>query len=225
MSCLVFGETGGHNFRMWDFKIKPFVRGRDKLTDNIPAIRKNCEIGGCEHLGEFRAPKSRYDLRDYYWFCLDHVREYNANWDFFKGMGRAEIEHHMQKTSVWDRPTWRMTQAGFNEEKARQKIYEAFTSGESVFGDFNARGENDEQREAHIDIASIPHPTVEALAVMGLAPPIGWEEVKARYKTLAKKYHPDTNKDDAKAEEQLKKINLAYSILKISYQHYMKLDE
>ena len=66
---------------------------------------------------------------------------------------------------------------------------------------------------------------IEALAVMGLAPPIGWEEVKTRYKTLAKKYHPDTNKDDKKAEELLKKINLAYSILKISYQHYMKLDE
>lgn len=208
---------------MWHFK-RTFLEGKEE--DRLPAIRRNCSITGCEHLGEYRAPKSRYDLRDYYWFCLDHVREYNHNWDFFKGMGRAEIEHHMTKTSVWDRPTWRMTQAGFNEENARKRVYEAFVNGESVFADFDGRGNADAQaEEARIEVAAIPHPTIEALAVMGLAPPIGWEEVKTRYKSLAKKYHPDTNKDDKRAEEELKKINLAYSILKISYQHYMKLDE
>ena len=209
---------------MWNFKSRSFLREPDP-SDNLPALRKNCDAGNCEHLGEFRAPKSRYDLKDYYWFCLDHVREYNNSWDFFKGMGRAEIEHHMNKNSVWDRPTWRMTQAGMNEENARKKVYEAFAKGESIFGDFGARGPDDGPEEAHISVAAIPHPTIEALAVMGLAPPIGWEEVKTRYKTLAKKYHPDTNKNDKDAEEELKKINLAYSILKISYQHYLKLDE
>ena len=53
---------------------------------------------------------------------------------------------------------------------------------------------------------------------------MGWEEVKSRYKSLAKKYHPDTNKDTG-AEEQLKKINMAYTILKLSYQTYSQLDE
>lgn len=218
---LVFGGRKSHNRRMWDFKHRTFL-GDIEEKNRVPAIRRNCNVPGCEGLGEHRAPKSRYDLRDYYWFCLDHVREYNASWDYFKGMNRAEIEHHMTKTAVWDRPSWRMTQAGLNEERARQKIYEAFTNGESVFGDFGGPG--DENEKAHIDVAAIPHPTLEALAVMGLAPPIGWEEVKTRYKTLAKKYHPDTNKDD-KAEEQLKKINLAYSILKISYQSYVELDD
>jgi hypothetical protein len=210
---------------MWNFRFKSFLG--DDADDTLPAIRKGCDITGCPHLGEYRAPRSRYDLRSYYWFCIDHVREYNQNWDFFKGMSRSEIEHHMHKTAVWDRPTWRMTQAGFNEEKTRQRVYEAFARGESIFGDFAGRGaaEEEEPREAHIDVGSIPHPTIEALAVMGLAPPIEWEEVKARYKALAKKYHPDTNGDDKEAEEILKKINLAYSILKISYQHYMDLDK
>jgi hypothetical protein len=208
---------------MWNFKFKSFLR--DDEIDTLPALRKGCEIGGCPHLGEYRAPKSRYDLKSYYWFCIDHVREYNQKWDFFKGMSRAEIEHHMHRTALWDRPTWRMTQAGFNEERTRQRIYEAFSKGESIFGEFNARNADEEPEEAHIDVASIPHPTIEALAVMGLAPPIEWEEVKARYKTLAKRYHPDTNREDKTAEEQLKKINLAYSILKISYQHYTQLDE
>lgn len=209
---------------MWDFKFtRSFLKEHE---ETLPVVRKNCDIQGCEHLGEYRAPKSRYELRDYYWFCLEHVRLYNQSWDFFKGMSGPEIESHMHRACVWDRPTWRMTQAGFNEEKTRQKIYEAFTKGESVFGDFGARTQEDAPKEkAHIDVSSIPHPAVEALQVMDLFPPIEWDEVKARYKTLVKKYHPDTNKGDKQAEERLKKINLAYSILKLSWQHYTTLDE
>lgn len=229
LPCLVFTPKDVHNFKMWDFKGKSFLHGLRDHKDSVPTPRKACDIPGCPHTGEYRAPKSRYDLKDYYWFCLDHVRDYNANWDFFKGMSPGEIEHHMQKTVVWDRPTWRMTEAGLFEERAREKIYAHFARGESVFGDFSARGENDDSdsrppRDAHIDIGSIPHPTIEALGVMGLAPPVGWEEVKSRYKSLAKKYHPDTNKDSA-AEETFKKINMAYTILKLSYETYSKLDE
>lgn len=39
-------------------------------------------------------------------------------------------------------------------------------------------------------------------------------EIKKSYRTLAKKYHPDQNKDDKKAEEKFKSISHAYDILK-----------
>ena len=41
-------------------------------------------------------------------------------------------------------------------------------------------------------------------------------EVKARYKALAKKYHPDANDGDAAAEDRLKAVNEAYAVLKKS---------
>jgi len=37
--------------------------------------------------------------------------------------------------------------------------------------------------------------------------------LKARYKELAKRLHPDVNGGDAEAEERLKRINLAYATL------------
>ena len=41
------------------------------------------------------------------------------------------------------------------------------------------------------------------------------EEIKKAYKKLAKKYHPDLNRDDPKtAEQKMKEINVAYNILK-----------
>jgi curved DNA-binding protein CbpA len=41
-------------------------------------------------------------------------------------------------------------------------------------------------------------------------------DVKARYKTLAKRLHPDANGGDKVAEERLKLVNHAYTILKNS---------
>src|SRR3990172_4286997 len=39
------------------------------------------------------------------------------------------------------------------------------------------------------------------------------EEIKKAYKRLARKFHPDVNPGDKKAEEQFKKISQAYAIL------------
>ena len=36
-----------------------------------------CDHPGCNKRGEYRAPKDR-KLKEYYWFCLEHVQEYNA---------------------------------------------------------------------------------------------------------------------------------------------------
>ena len=212
---------------MWYNKFRSYWDTIQNAPETGLTLTKNCDITGCAERGDFKAPKSRDALKSYYWFCLDHVKEYNQNWDFFKGMSQAEIEERMSKTAVWDRPTWRSTKAGFNEDKIRKTVYERFTSGEDFsfhMGSGNGNGEGNKE-EAHINLGSIPHPAVEALAAMDLQPPIVWDEVKARYKTLAKRYHPDTNNADKAAEEKLKKINLAYSILKLSYQNYTKLDE
>ena len=61
---------------------------------------------GCHEAGEYRAPKSRTTLNDYHWFCLEHVRAYNAGWDFYKGMSPAEVEAQLRADTSWQRPTW-----------------------------------------------------------------------------------------------------------------------
>lgn len=181
---------------------------------------RRCDVRGCSCAGEYKAPKSRYDLRDYYWFCLDHVRAYNKNWDYFKGMSQGEIENHMYNAMVWDRPTWRSTLAGMNEEKLYQTVHEGFRTGGGAFEDF---GSNDDT-QAHVSAHNLPRPVVEALSVLDLTPPLNWEDVRSRYKSLAKKYHPDINPNDDSAEERLKKINIAYSILKIAHEAYLQME-
>ena len=69
---------------------------------------RSCDHPGCIAGGEYRAPKSRLDLHDYYWFCLEHVRAYNSAWNYYVGMSDAEIEAEIRHDTVWQRPTWRL---------------------------------------------------------------------------------------------------------------------
>ncbi len=47
-------------------------------------------------------------------------------------------------------------------------------------------------------------------------PPVSRDDVKARYKMLAKSLHPDANGGDKRAEERLKSVNHAYTTLRHS---------
>ena len=71
-----------------------------------------CDMPNCPNQGEFRAPKSRSALREFHWFCLEHVRAYNASWDFYKDMSPDEIEANLRADSAWQRPTWPLGRLG-----------------------------------------------------------------------------------------------------------------
>src|SRR3989344_4512587 len=49
--------------------------------------------------------------------------------------------------------------------------------------------------------------------VLGVEKNASKEEIKKAYKRLAKKYHPDLNKEDPNASEKFKEINEAASVL------------
>lgn len=171
---------------------------------------------GCAGHGEHRAPKDR-SLKDHYWFCFDHVKDYNAAWDFFSGMARDEMEEHIINSLYGDRPTWRYDVDGAMADTLRRAAWQTynFTNKEPP------KDKTDNRRTSSLNPNT---PEFEALSIMGLEPPITLDGIKTRYKELAKQYHPDLNQGDKKAEELLKSINMAYTILKLSYAKFEKLE-
>lgn len=156
----------------------------------------------CCATGEYRAPKSRTTLNEYWWFCLPHVRSYNAAWDFYKGMTPGQIEAQLRADTAWQRPTWPLGRlgAGLVDEEALRESLDLMTAGR-----MQARKRAAERP---------PEELREPLTALGLAWPTTLDQVKARYKDLAKRHHPDANGGDRAAEERLKVINLAYSALR-----------
>ena len=49
--------------------------------------------------------------------------------------------------------------------------------------------------------------------ILGVSKTASDDEIKKAYRTLAKKYHPDMNPGDKKAEEMFKDVNTAYAVL------------
>ena len=176
-----------------------------------------CDMPGCKELGENKAPKHR-GLDDYYWFCKDHVSEYNKAWNFFEGMAASEVEEHMVNSLYGDRPTWKYGVNGDAEEALYNKAWQTYHGSDEP-------PPRKEQEQHSQNFMSNNSPEYEALALMGLEPPITLDGIKNRYKELAKKHHPDLNKGCEKSEELLKQINMAYTILKLAYEKFEDLPE
>jgi hypothetical protein len=176
------------------------------LGDQPEVPVRLCEHPGCANAGEFRAPRDRAHLNQYRWFCLDHVREYNRAWDYYKGMGPAEIESELRSDSGWQRPTWPLGRLGgfnpFTSEYVRDPL--------GVLRDTPLHKSKRERTKPDEPPAELR----AALDVLGLAWPLDSQALRARYKELAKRFHPDANGGDRQAEERLKDINRAYSLLR-----------
>lgn len=175
-----------------------------------------CDYPGCDKIGEHKAPKHR-GLNEYYYFCVDHVREYNKAWNFFEGMSETEVQDHMLRSMYGDRPTWRYDSEGGLEDDLRDRVWQEYEGSDEA-----PRG-GQKRQSYHTHESGHAAQEIEALALMGLEPPTDLKEIKERYKGLAKKHHPDLNPDCDKSEEMLKKINMAYTILKVAYESFEKL--
>lgn len=183
---------------------------RPRAFDPDPdAPKQCCDAPGCTQEAGYRAPRSRTTLNQYFWFCLEHVREYNARWDFYKGMSAAQIEAHLRADVAWDRPSWKIGHMGrqpFSEEDVLDPL--------DILNASRAARANrhKESREP-----KTPPPLRDPLETMGLRWPVSLDEVKARYKALAREHHPDANNGDLDAEERFKIINVAYAALRAHF--------
>ena len=171
---------------------------------------RQCDHPGCRLPGEHRAPKAPDRLNEYYWFCLDHVREYNKAWNFCAGLSDNEVEAMIRADTCWQRPSWPIGSWQAAEQKLRDRVFAEFKSDDVPPG--GARGD---ARNGGFDRNTAPKTEAErALDVLNLSAPVDLAAVKARYKALVKQHHPDANGGDRDAEERLKSINHAYSTLK-----------
>ena len=159
-----------------------------------------CDHPDCDEDGLYRAPKSRLNLQDFHWFCLDHVRAYNKSWNYCAGMSEDEIEGEIRRSTVWDRPTWPSHLWSKLEEKLAQTIYEG--------GGFYGYSRDETVRP------SAPTSGNKALATLGLHDNADFSTIKSRYRELVKQHHPDRNGGDPAAEERFKNISQAFHTLK-----------
>ena len=154
-----------------------------------------CDHPGCTEKGEYKAPKDR-TLKEYYWFCLKHVQEYNAGWNYYDG-----IEEDADK----EQPKSRQHFGGFRSKIRYQFGYD-FIDELGIEGSFG-----DANRTKQVYFTAHDRQCAEILELE--LDDLSGESLKKQYKKLVKKYHPDVNAGDKTCEEKFKKIAAAYKEL------------
>lgn len=185
-----------------------------------------CQWKGCPGAGQHRAPKGRGREGQYFIFCAAHIKQYNQSYNYFDGMSDADVAEFQKDAMTGHRPTWKMgvnsngkaakdaNESAYAEqlrEKHAQQWSRSRTKADphGIFGDGDGPGAKPvvDQRP----LRTLERKSLDALNLQGRPTKA---EVKARFKELVKRHHPDSNGGDKSSEERLREIIQAYNYLK-----------
>lgn len=183
----------------YDIRIKPEARPH-------PEAARRCAVPGCGMPGLHRAPRDRDHLAEHQWLCVDHVRAHNQGWDYFAGMSEAEIEAFRAAALTGHRPTWPVGNRSWREAPYARRGPYSFVDGFAIFEDAAKPARPKTQPLTKLQLAALETLSLDAGATL--------HDIKARYKELVKRFHPDANGGDRGAEERLKQVIKAYSLLR-----------
>ncbi len=189
-----------------DIRIKP----DGARAQPAKAAVRPCDRAGCKEEGAFKVTRSRDQLGEYIWLCLGHAREHNESWDYFAGMDEKAIESFRNDALTGHRPTWPLG-------KRAARMQNPFGGGFGV-EDGHGTFEKDTETTPHVrrPERTLTRLQTQALDTLQLEAGATLIEIKARYKELVKRFHPDANGGDRGAEERLKQVIKAYGVLRAS---------
>jgi curved DNA-binding protein CbpA len=194
------------------------IRVKPSEDRRLQTERPCCEWPNCTESASHRAPKGRNREHEYWQFCLNHVREYNQSYNFFAGMSDDAVARFQKDALTGHLPTWRMGMVG-GKKRAKGRVGRFFEEGFGAADPFDILREFGAPSGATHSGADIERRTVrnaerKALHALGLEDGAAGPEIKARFKELVKRHHPDANGGDRGSETKLREIIEAYNYLK-----------
>ena len=191
---------------MTDRKDRPNARFHGRVEGSA----RPCAQPGCPEPGEFRAPPLEGPGRGdgppaFRWFCLEHIRAFNARYNFFDGMTAEEIHDAQRPMAGWERETRAF--AGTGDRPPR---WADFSDPLDAISARFAHGRAAERKDGK----PLSDRDRSSLKVLGLAADADRAALRRRYSELVRRYHPDRNGGDRSQEAMLGKVIEAYQHLR-----------
>lgn len=186
-----------------------------KFHGRYESTGHRCAAPGCSEPGEFRAPGHDRPSFDgpgqWRWLCLDHVREFNAGYDWFEGMSADEILAAQSPIAGWERET-----RAFRPGAGAVPRWADFDDPLDAIGAraSEIRGRAQARQTSQQQMSRFNAREREALGVMGLSPQTDRQALRKRYSELVRRYHPDRNGGDRSQEGRLQRVLEAYDLLR-----------
>ena len=191
----------------------------DRFHGRVAGSARLCQWPDCDQPGEFRAPGPRgggFDgPGDYRWFCLEHVRAFNAGYDYFAGMSPEEIWAAQSPIHGWEsearafRPT-----AGIDGAPRWADFTDPLDAIQARAADKRATTEQATRRGVRADGKPLSVEERRAFGVLDLPIDAERKDLRSRYSALVRLYHPDRNGGDRSHEAALQAVVEAYQLLR-----------
>lgn len=182
---------------------------RRGMSGAFDTSNKACDFPGCSETGAYRAPKSPDLLDEFFWFCKDHVREYNLKWNFFQGTSDDEFQKFLDKERVWGRETKPFSRQGDGNAWARLGVDDPM----QLLGE---KATQNPGKPSQTATRKLPSTERKALEILDCRDTMTKAEIRKSYKGLIKVLHPDMNGGDRSHEEQLQEVVWAWDQIKDS---------
>jgi hypothetical protein len=187
---------------------KKRAKGRRGMSGAFETSTRACDHAGCEEAGQYRAPKSPDQLEEYFWFCKEHIREYNLKWNFFHGTSDEEFQKFLDKDRVWGRETKPFAKKG-DEDRAWARL--------GIEDPMEILGANATQNPGRAAVGrKLPPTERKALDILEAKDSWTKPEIRKQYKSLVKDLHPDMNGGNRDDEERLQEVVWAWDQIKDS---------
>lgn len=198
-----------------DSKYFDSIRKKSQEAEPAKPQEALCNWPGCANAGIHRAPQGRGREGKYFVFCLEHVREYNNTYNYFSGMSDDEVAAFQKSAITGHRPTWAMgARAAGDGPAERLRAAAQAHLEQDPFGLFSGDAKPGSAEDARTRTPPVGKMARKCLSDLHLEPGATKAEIKAQFKQLVKRHHPDANGGDKGSEDRLREIIQAYNYLK-----------
>lgn len=184
---------------------------RRGMSGAFETSTRACDYPGCKEAGVYRAPKSPDQLDDYFWFCRDHVREYNLKWNFFQGQTDEDFQKFLEKDRLWGRETQPFARRP-DEGRAWARL--GVDDPMQILGE--KATQNPGPAPAGGATRKLPPTERRALEILDARDTMTKAEIRKQYKGLVKDLHPDMNGGNRDDEGRLQEVVWAWDQIKDS---------
>ena len=64
-----------------------------------------CDWKNCKEIGAYKAPLEKDNSKKFKLLCLEHIKIFNKNWNYFENMNDEEIEFFIKSDLTWHKST------------------------------------------------------------------------------------------------------------------------
>jgi hypothetical protein len=203
-----------HHIRFMKLDSKYFDGIRVRRQSEADARERHpvCAWPGCSLPGAHRAPRGRELEGQYLNLCIEHVREYNKSYNYFAGLDNAAVSSWQKDAVTGHRPTWRLGENSWASSRVGRT-----PTGNSRQDPFNFMGQHGRTAAgSRAPMRTARNAELKALHSLGLEDGATAAEIRAQYKVLVKRLHPDANAGSRDNEDKLKEIIESYDYLRAS---------